>query len=101
MAHLPANHGRTVIKNDYQTEYDRLRARAQTARYQEVRREHPKVERKLAEIMQQHGGRRARYWGRWRVKIQYLLLGLVVNIKRMVKCLLGGPIPARPRLAGT
>ncbi|MGB9724007.1 MAG: IS1182 family transposase [Chloroflexia bacterium] len=101
MARVPAKHGRTVVKNDYQAEYDRLRARAQTARYQEVWREHPKVERKLAEIMQQHGGRRARYRGRWRVKVQYLLLGLVVNIKRMVKCLLGGPVPARLCLAGT
>lgn len=85
MARLPARHGRTVVKNDYQAEYDRLRTRAQTADYQAVRRIHPKVERKLAEIMQQHGGRRTRYRGRQRVKIQYLLVGLVVNIKRMVK----------------
>lgn len=98
--HLSAHHGRTVIKNDYQAEYDRLRARAQTARYQAVRREHPKVERKLAEIVQRHGGRRTRYRDRWRVKIQYLLLGLVVNIKRIVKQLQGGPAPAPPRLAG-
>lgn len=97
MASLPAKHGRTVIKNDYQAEFDRLRERAQTQRYAEVRREHPKVERKLAEIIQQHGGRRTRYRGRWRVKIQYLWLGIVVNIKRMVKLLLGGPATLRPR----
>lgn len=96
MAQLPARHGRVVTKNAYQAEYDRLRARAQTARYQEVRREHPKVERKLAEIVRYHGGRRARYRGRWRVKIQYLLLGLVVNIKRMVKLLQPGPMAAAP-----
>jgi len=97
MPRLPAKHGRTVIKNDYQAEYDRLRERAQTERYKEVRREHPKVERKLAEIVQQHRGRRTRYRGRWRVKIQYLLLGIVVNIKRMVKLLLGGPAVGCPR----
>ena len=85
MAHLPAHHGRTVTKNVYQAEYDRLRLRAQTERYQEVRREHPKVERKLSEIVRRHGGRRTRYRGRSRVMIQYLLLGLVVNIKRMMK----------------
>ncbi len=84
----------------YQAEYDRLRARAQTERYQAVRRGHPKVERKLSEIVQQHGGRRTRYRGRWRVKIQHLLLGLVVNIERMVKCLLGGLDVARPCPAG-
>ncbi len=96
MARLPAKHGRTVIKNTYQAEYDRLYARAQTERYQEVRREHPKVERKLAEIVQRHGGRRARYRGRWRVKVQYLLLGLVVNIKRLVKRLQENPTAAAP-----
>lgn len=100
MAHLPAKHGRTVIKNDYQAEYDRLRARGQTKRYSEVRREHPKVERKLSENVQQHGGRRTRYRGRWRVKIQYLLLALVVNIKRMVKRLPGNPTDVHPCLAG-
>lgn len=100
MDHLPAKHGRTVVKNDYRTEYDRLRARAETERYQEVRREHPKVERKLSEMVHRHGGRRTRYRGRWRVKIQYLLLGLVVNIKRMVKCLRGGLDAARPCPAG-
>jgi len=96
MAHLPAKHGRTVTKNAYQAEYDRLRTRAQTERYQEVRREHPKVERKLSEIVRRHGGRRARYRGRRRVKIQYLLLGLVVNIKRMVKRLRENPTAAVP-----
>lgn len=94
MARLPAKRGRTVVKNDYQAEYDRLRARAETERYREVRREHPKVERKLAEIVQRHGGRRARYRGRWRVKIQYLMLAIVVNIKRMVKLLWGKPTAA-------
>lgn len=100
MARLPAKHGRTVVKNDYQAEYDRLRARAQTARYREVRREHHKVERKLAEIVRWHGGRRTRYRGRQRVKIQYLLLGLVVNIKRMVRWWLQSPLPAVPCPAG-
>jgi len=94
MARLPVKHGRTVIKNDYQAEYDRLRARAQTTRYQEIRREHPKVERKLAEIVRRHGGRRTRYRGRQRVKIQYLLLGLAVNIKRIVRLLQSPPAAA-------
>ena len=100
MPQLPARHGRRVTKNDYQAEYDAARARAQTPRYQEVRREHPKVERKLSEMVQQHGGRRTRYRGRWRVKIQYLLTALVVNIKRMVKLLLAATSPP-PLLRGT
>ena len=40
-----------------------------------------------ADIVRYHGGRRCRYRGQWRVNIQYLLTGLVVNVKRMVKLL--------------
>ncbi len=100
MPHVPAKHGRTVVKNAFQGVYDRLRERAQTERYREVRQEHPKVERKLSEMMQRHGGRRARYRGRKRVKIHYLLLGVIVNIKRMVKRWLGGWGAPRPCPAG-
>jgi len=56
-----------------------------------VRREHPAIEGKLAEVVRQHDGRRARYRGRARSRIQYLLIGLVVNVKRMVRLLLGPP----------
>ena len=79
--------GRSVIKNDYQAEYDAARARAATPDYRAVRQQHPRVERKLADIVRYHDGRRSRYRGQWRVKVQYLLTGLVVNVKRMVKLL--------------
>lgn len=85
LAKLPTKHGRSVTKNDYQAEYDAARQLAQTEAYTQVRQEHPKVERKLAEMVRYHGGRRARYWGRARVKIQFLLTGLVVNVKRIVR----------------
>ena len=87
MARLPAKHGRHVTKNDYQVEYEAARQLAQTEAYAQVRQQHPKVERKLAEIVRYHCGRRARYRGRNRVKIQYLLTGMVVNIKRIVRLL--------------
>jgi transposase len=89
LAQLPAKHGRKVIKNDYEAEYRAARELAKTQAYAQVRREHPRVERKLAEIVRFHGGRRARYRGRWRVAIQYLLTALVINLKRMVKLLFG------------
>lgn len=89
MAKLPSNHGRTVIKNDYEAEYQAARELAQTPAYAQVRQEHPKVERKLAEIVRFHGGRRTRYRRGWRVAIQYLLTAMVVNLKRMVKLLFG------------
>ena len=87
LATLPQKKGRSVIKNDYQAEYDAARARATTPHYATVRQQHPRVERKLADIVRYHDGRRSRYRRQWRVKVQYLLTGLVVNVKRMVKLL--------------
>ena len=37
--------GRTVIKNDYEMEYERVRAKVGTPAYQETRRDHPQIER--------------------------------------------------------
>jgi len=42
---------RYVIKNDYEAAYRAAREKAKTPRYQEVRRQHPRVERKLAELV--------------------------------------------------
>ncbi len=89
MERLPAHYGRRLTKNDYQAEYDAARVRAQTPAYAAVRRVHPRIERKLAEIVRYHGGRRSRSRGRWRVRIEYLLRGIVVNVKRMVRLLAG------------
>jgi hypothetical protein len=94
LAALPQHKGRSVIKNDYQAEYEAARARAQTPPYAAVRRQHPRVERTLADMVCNHAGRRTRYRGRWRVHIQYLLTGRVVNMKRMVKLL--SPQGAQP-----
>lgn len=82
-----AKAGRTVIKNDYEVEYQAARQRAETEAYKEVRKQHPRIERKLAEIIRRHGGRRVRYRGRVRAKIQYVVTAVVVNFKRIVKLL--------------
>jgi transposase len=84
LARLPKATGRTVIKNDYVAEYAAARHKAATPTYEAVRRQHPHIERKLAELVQRHGARRARFRGRLRAKIQYLLTGMAVNIKRIV-----------------
>jgi transposase len=76
---------RTVIKNDHEAAYRAAREKAQTPRYQDVRRSHPRVERKLGELVRWHDARRARYRGRAKVLIQGLLTGLVVNVKRLLK----------------
>lgn len=85
--------GRTVIKNDHEATYRAAREKAKTPRYQEVRRQHPKVERKLGELVRWHQARHARYWGTAKVKIQALLTGLVVNVKRFLKLV---EVPAEP-----
>ncbi len=87
MAKLPAKHGRTVIKNEYEAEYQRMRAKAQTPEYAAVRKEHPKIERKLSELVRRHGARRARYRGRWKVLCGQLMAATAANIKRIVRSL--------------
>lgn len=82
--------GRTVTKNDYELEYAAAQAKARTPAYAEVRRQHPAIERKLAELVRRHDMRHARYRGRLRVLYQGLVTSLVVNMKRMV-CLLFAP----------
>ncbi len=62
-----------------------VRQKTTTDEYKEVRSEHPKVERKLAEVMNRHGGRRARYRGRKKVLIQELMSCLAINVKRIVR----------------
>jgi len=81
---------RTVIKNDHEAAYRAAREQAKTPRYQEVRRLHPRVERKLGELVRWHGARQARYRGRAKVLIQGLLTGLVVNVKRLLKLVAAG-----------
>jgi transposase len=81
---LPSKSGRVVIKNDHEPEYQTARAKVGTATYEAVRREHGAVERKLGEMVRWHRGRRARYRGRWKVWLQELMTGIVVNVKRIV-----------------
>ncbi len=77
--------GRTVNKSDYEAEYQRARKRAETAEYATVRRTHPAVERKLNEVLNHHGGRRARYWGLWKVHLQECMTCFTVNVKRLLQ----------------
>jgi len=79
--------GRTVIKNDYEAEYRRVAEKTTTPQYEQTRREHPKIERKLGEMARHQDARRARFRGQLKVLIQAVLTATVVNIKRIVKLL--------------
>jgi transposase len=83
-------HGRTVHKSDYEPEYQKVKERAQTEEYAAVKREHPRVERRLGELINRHGARRARYRGLDRVFVQQLLCALTANVKRMIRLLDAG-----------
>ncbi len=76
--------GRTVRKNDYAAEYDRVRERAQTSEYKAVKREHPLVERRLGHLVNRYGGRRARYRGLSRVLCQEFMGATTANLNRML-----------------
>ena len=98
----PTGQRRAVVKNLYEAEYRAAQAKAKTAAYGEVRKEHPAIERKLAELVRWHDLRRTRYRGQPRVLRQGILTALVVNLKRMVR-LLKDRLSARVEaaLAGT
>jgi len=83
----PQAKSRTVIKNDYEAEYQAAQAKAQTPEYAAIRKEHPAIERKLSELVNRHDARHARYRGCRKVRWQMLLIGLVVNLKRMTRLL--------------
>lgn len=91
--------GRTVVKNDYQAEYDKAQAKAKTPEYEQTRRVHSKIERKLNELARHHHCRRACYRGKPKVLVQTLLTALVVNVKRMVKLLARSAPAAIPTFA--
>jgi len=78
---------RSVLKNYYEAEYRAVGAKAQTASYAQVRRQHPAIERKLSEMVRRHDVRHARYRGQKRVLRQGVLTALVVNMKRMARLL--------------
>jgi transposase len=76
---------RCVTKNDYEAEYLAAKVKAQTPEYATVRRQHPAIERKFAELVRRHDLRHARYRGRLKVLYQSLLTTIVVNLKRIVR----------------
>ncbi len=79
--------GRSVMKNDYDADYAKVRAKVGTPEYRATRSTHAKVERKLGEMANRHGARQASFRGQAKVFGQALLTALSVNIKRMVKLL--------------
>lgn len=87
---LSGSFGRSVNKNEYQAEYDRVRARAETEEYASIRRKHPAIERKLNEVMNYCGGRFAKYWGHEKVRMQQYMCCMTANIKQITRLIVSG-----------
>src|SRR5207237_8331624 len=86
--------GRQVSTNDYEAEYQAIEAKARTPAYQEIRRQHRRIERKLGWLGRWHGLRRARYRVRTRLLLQSLVNRLVVKIKYLVRSFTVRPVHA-------
>jgi hypothetical protein len=76
--------GRTVTLHYHEDVLRAARARQETVEFKEVYRVRPKVERKIAELVE-HGLRQARYIGRQKKRLQALWTAAVVNLKRLFK----------------
>lgn len=80
--------GRSVSLSDYAPEHQKVSQRAVSKEYDEVKQQHPAVERKLGHMMNHNGGRRARYRGLDRVRAQGFMVGMTTNIKRMIQLMI-------------
>jgi len=76
--------GRTVTLHYHEDVLRAARARQETAEFKALYRQRPKVERKIAELVE-HGLRQARYIGRKKKRLQALWTAAVVNLKRLFK----------------
>ena len=97
MSHPPKGRtGKNIRKNDYEKEYRRARTKATTQEYKKVRSEHPRVERKLGEMLNRHGGRRAWYHGLQKVLIHELMAGMATNMKRILRLTCAPTVELKP-----
>lgn len=98
MPTLSKQSGRTVLKNDFQSEYDAAWRLSRTPAYEQVRSLHHRVERKFADLMANHNARTTPFRTQPRVKMGYLMKAIAVNIKRMITLLSTGTRPALAQL---
>ena len=90
------NDYRTQKKDPHKEIWLELQA---TPEYQDGLRERYKIERKFGEGKQKHGLRRCRYVGLLRYGLQAFLTAIVLNLKRIVKLVMGVPFKEPANLA--
>ncbi len=91
--------GRRILLHYHEPHLIAARQRQQTVELQVTYRIRPKVERKLAELVD-HGLRQARYIGREKKELQALWTGAAVNFKRLFKLAKGDTRSLRNAIGG-
>lgn len=87
MKNPPKHFGKVVHINEHHDLLEGVREKAKTESYATVRSEHAKVERKLGDIVNNHGGRRARYRGIQKTLVQETMACFATNVSRIVRLL--------------
>ncbi len=82
--HVTGRRERNAYDTGWKYRFDRGGCAKCPLQHAAVRREHPKIERKLSELVRRHGARRARYRGLARVLCGQLLAAMAANVKRIV-----------------
>jgi transposase len=83
-----------AVDRGSQIAHDRVRARQATPAYQLSQRCRKKIEELFGEAKDWHGLRRFRRRGTLRVGQEALLVGWILNLKRLAKLLSAAPLPA-------
>ena len=87
MKNPPKHFGKAVHISEYHDLLQGVHEKAKTESYATVRSEHAKVERKLGDIVNNHGGRRARYRGTEKTLVQETMACFAANVSRVVRLL--------------
>lgn len=93
---------RSLTISAFQGEIAERRAEQQSESFRERMKQRAGVEGTISELVRGHGARRARYRGWAKVRLQHLLTGAAVNLKRLARALarpLEGAAGAQPAMA--
>jgi hypothetical protein len=83
----PGKCGRTLKVSPYYPLLQQRRAEQETESFKERYKRRAAVEGTISEIVRGHGGRRARYRGHNKARLQVLFIGAAVNLKRLARAL--------------
>ncbi len=85
MKNPPKHFGKVVHKCEHVDILQGVHAKAKTQEYAAVRKEHPKIERKLSDLVNNYGARRAQYRGLPKVLYQATMECLAANVSRILR----------------